>query len=330
MAIDTDTASALLRAKAIDLGTRRVLVANLRGSQQEGDLTRPPNCSGFGRIRHFRRHHSAGWPEDPLPMDPCSCRLGIGRVDIIQAQLFQAAYCNWRCWYCYVPPVLLSANDDHSAFMSASDLLDLLGKETDAPRIIDLSGGQPEITPEWVPWMMREMISRGLDSTTYLWSDDNLSTDYFWHYLPADDIRTITRYRNYGKVGCFKGFDHDSFTFNTGTDASQFDEQFRRFGRYMGLGLDLYAYATFTADNDANMDHRMSEFCDRLQSLGENLPLRLVPLEIVPFSPMRDRMCSAYERAMKVQWSAIACWKQEMQRRFSADLRGRSICDVPL
>ena len=65
---------------------------------------------GFGRIRHFRRSTSPGWPSNPLPIDPACKFLGTPAEDVARAQVFQNAVCNWRCWYCFVPFELLSAN----------------------------------------------------------------------------------------------------------------------------------------------------------------------------------------------------------------------------
>jgi len=60
--IDTDAVSARYRAQAVDLENQRLLVTNFRGTEQEQDLSEPPNCEGFGRLRHFRRVTCAGWP----------------------------------------------------------------------------------------------------------------------------------------------------------------------------------------------------------------------------------------------------------------------------
>ena len=60
--IDTDALSARYRTAAVRPDERRLLVTDFRGSEQERDLTEPANCDGLGRIRHFRRQTSAGWP----------------------------------------------------------------------------------------------------------------------------------------------------------------------------------------------------------------------------------------------------------------------------
>jgi len=49
---------------------------------------------------------------------------------------------------------------------------------------------------------MKELNCRGLAEQTYLWSDDNLSTDYFWRFLSAEleshstEIEVITALRS--------------------------------------------------------------------------------------------------------------------------------------
>ena len=330
MSIDTERFSESLRSKAIDLPNKRLLVTNLRGSQQEEDLSEPANCGGYGRIRHFRRTGSSGWPENPLPIDPASWKLGLPRQDELKSQVFQNAACNWRCWYCFVPFELLSASRKHSGWLSADDLLDLYEHEADAPSVIDLSGGQPDLTPEWVPWMMSALKRRGLEHRVYLWSDDNLSNDYFWRHLSEEDISLVSGYVNYGKVCCFKGFNRSSFSFNTNAAPELFDQQFTLLRRYLDLRIDIYAYATFTAAEESGIETEMRQFVDRLQSVSPSLPLRVVPLEVQTFAPVHARMKQEHQRAIEIQWHAIECWQAELERRFPSEMRRKPIYAIPL
>ena len=66
----------------------------------------------------------------------------------------------------------------YSAHLTCVTLLDYYQEQEAPPLVIDLTGGQPDITPEWVPWMMEALIDRGLSNHVYLWSDDNLSNDF--------------------------------------------------------------------------------------------------------------------------------------------------------
>jgi len=243
--------------------------------------------------------------------------LGLERVDVLRAQAFQNAVCNWRCWYCFVPFALLSGNTNHSTWLSPSELVQLYLDQPNPPAVIDLTGGQPDLVPEWVPWMMQELRSKGLDRRVYLWSDDNLSNDYFWRFLTPADIELIATYPNYGRVGCFKGFNEESFVFNTMAAPSMFDRQFELMGRLVDLGIDVYAYATFTSPTYERVVEDMAAFVDRLQAIDPKLPLRTIPLEISVFSPVRSRLTPEREAAMRDQRSAIAAWQKELDRRYS-------------
>jgi uncharacterized Fe-S cluster-containing radical SAM superfamily protein len=256
--------------------------------------------------------------------------LNLPRVDTLRAQVFQSAACNWRCWYCYVPFDLLTANPEHSGWLSPGALIDLYLDQPDPPPMIDLTGGQPDLVPEWIPWMMAELKARGLHRQVYLWSDDNLSNDYLWQFLPDADLELMASYVNYGRVCCFKGFDAESFTFNTRAEPALFDRQFELMKRLLTLGIDLYAYATFTAAFNADIESAMCRFVDRLQELDENLPLRTIPLEIREFTPVRERLSEGIEAALQNQQIAIKIWKQELEARFPAEARTRNIADVPL
>jgi uncharacterized Fe-S cluster-containing radical SAM superfamily protein len=329
MAIDTDRLSARYRDAAIDTVTQQLLLTDFRGTQQEPDLTEPPNCDGLGRIRHFRRDQP-GWVPNPLPIDPAARLLGIAPPDLLRAQVFQNAVCNWRCWYCYVPFDLLSANVKHARWASPAQLIASYREEQDPPHVIDLTGGQPDLTPEWVPWMMRALQAAGLADQTYLWSDDNLSNDYFWTYLRQEDIALITSYRNYGRVACFKGFDEESFAFNTAAEPELFDRQFALFERFAKLGIDLYAYTTFTAPTTYDLAAKMTRFVDRLQRIHHNLPLRTVPLHVQAFTPVGPRLDASKRAALENQHDALRAWNEELVRRFTPAERVLNLADVPL
>ena len=45
--INTDEFSEHLRKKSVDLENRRLLITNFIGTEQEQDLSEPPNCKGL-------------------------------------------------------------------------------------------------------------------------------------------------------------------------------------------------------------------------------------------------------------------------------------------
>lgn len=328
--IDTDEYSTRLREKAIDVAANQILISRIGDSAQEGDLTEPSNCGGLGRIRHFVRRTTDGWPDNPLPIDPALQRLGLPNCDGIEAQVFQNAACNWRCWYCFVPFSLLSANEARSRWVTSDQLVEMYANLQNRPLMIDCSGGQPDLVPEWVPWMMKSLIDKGLAESTYLWSDDNLSNDYFWRYLDDSQLDLIKRYPNYGRVCCFKGYDETSFAFNTKADSSLFERQFELFGRLLSLGIDLYAYVTFTTPTLVDIEDRMERFVDRLMSLHPNLPLRTVPLRIENYGVVSSRVGPVEQRALSDQDTVIQHWNRILQEKFSERQRALPVTAISL
>jgi uncharacterized Fe-S cluster-containing radical SAM superfamily protein len=328
--INTERFSKGLRKRGIDRENKRILITDFHGSEQEQDLTEPANCDGVGRIRHFKRHQkNPSWPPNPLPIDPATKVMHLPRTDTLRTQAFQNAICNWRCWYCFVDFDLLSGNLAKAQWLTADDLLARYFAQPDPPVMIDLTGGQPDLVPEWIPWMIQAAIASGKSERVYLWSDDNLSNDYFWQFLTDTERELIATYPRYGRVCCFKGFNSTSFGFNTDADPVLFDRQFDLFRRLRSTGMDLYAYTTFTTPEPKGITDDMKRFVDRLQEISPSLPLRTVPLEIALFTPVRGRLRDDHREAIRLQYDAIDAWKKELDTRFTSLERAQPITEVP-
>lgn len=321
-----------MRWRSVRPESRQLLVARLAGSSQEPDISEPVNCGGLGRIRHFGRATEPPWPDNHLPSGPARYRLGLGDKDgVLRAQVFQNSACDWRCWYCYVPFGLLGAHQRDSEWRTADQLVTAWQQEPAPAQVLDLSGGQPDLVPEWVPWTMRALIDRGLETTTYLWSDDNLSSDYFWRYLNDDDIALVGSYRNYGRAVCFKGIDAASFAFNTAAPEEGYGRQFQHARRLLEAGIDLYCYVTLTTTAEPSVIRSLiPRFVDRLQEVDPNLPLRTVPLQVGVFSPVRSRIRADHTLALERQTDAVLAWNDEISTRFADPERVAAPHEVPL
>ena len=180
--------------------------------------------------------------------------------------------------------------------------------------------------------MMRALTEAGLAQSTYLWTDDNLSTTYLFDALSPADLALLRTYRNYGRVCCVKGFDARSFAFNTRAAPEDYERQFEILRRVLALGLDVYGYVTLTSPHSDGVANGVANLIDRLQAIDPNFPLRLIPLRIQVFTPVEQRLArdEAREKSLAVQEEAIIAWTGELERRFSPDLRMLQICDVPL
>lgn len=102
----------------------------------------------------------------------------------------------------------------NAKWLTAEQMVELYKKSDTGIRVIDLSGGNPELVPEWTLDTMKALERNELQNKVYLWTDDTLTTDYAFEHLSKDELSYMTSYKNFGKVGCFKGFDAHSFAFN--------------------------------------------------------------------------------------------------------------------
>jgi uncharacterized Fe-S cluster-containing radical SAM superfamily protein len=305
-----------MRQKVIDLESRRVLLADMRDSEEGSDSYADLNCGGFGRIRRYESfsihlHHSM--PGKPM-------YRGLPERTPFFTQVLQLAGCNWRCWYCFVDDALLSADKARSRWFTVEETFDLFLQDQrfDDVSAIDLSGGQPDLAPEWCLWTLQELDRRGLRDRLKVWIDDNLSGSFVHSYLTPEDIAYMANHPSHSRVGCFKGYNKESFVFNTNARPEAFEVQFRVIGELINSGFDMYAYATFTSpEQDPNISSNMRSFVDRLQAVHELLPLRTCPLEVKPFAAARGRMNQVMKASITRQQEAAAAWEEELRTRFS-------------
>jgi len=324
--INTEEFSNKLREKAIKISDKRILITNYHGTEQEKDLHEAANCNGFGRVRHFKLNTGNDWPLNPLPIVPAQKYLGLSGLSEFNAQVFQNSICNWRCWYCYVDFKLLNGDSRYSSYLTCGDLLDMYQAEELKAPMIDLSGGQPDLTPEWIPWMMEELKSRNLDDKIFLWSDDNLSNDFFWKFLSQNDIDVISSYKMYARVCCFKGIDEQSFHINTKADPKLFYNQIELFKRLWELDIDLYAYITLTAPKETDFESTIPRFLDLVQKISDDVPLKIIPLRIFDFfTPVQSRNDVDKQSLLTGQMKAIEVWQKEINNRFSSTKRSLPI-----
>lgn len=329
--IDTEKVSTHLRDKTIDVNRKAILITNYHGSEQEKDFTEPANCNGFGRVRHFKLDAGKEWIQNPLPILPAAKALNVKPESQINAQVFQNSACNWRCWYCFVDFKLLNADSKYASYLTCDEMIDMYLKEENPAPMIDLSGGQPDLTPEWIPWMMETLKERGLDKKIYLWSDDNLSNDYLWKYLTNEQIDLMSSYKMYSRVCCFKGIDERSFSLNTKAAPELFLNQFGLCKRLLEINLDLYCYITITANTDTDFEMVVPKFLDEIQTIDEMLPLRTVPLRILDsFTPITKRMDEGFKDMIKGQYLAIEVWNKELIKRFSNEQLNQPITEIQL
>jgi uncharacterized Fe-S cluster-containing radical SAM superfamily protein len=210
---------------------------------------------------------------------------------------------------------MLSGNVSLSEWVSSEEMIDRYLAEHDPPKIIDLSGGSPDLVPEWIAWTMDTIESRGLSQSIYLWSDDNLSSDLLISQQQRTVLERIERYTGYGRVCCLKGLDGASFTFTTGVSEDEFELQLKILKAYLATSIDLYGYITLAYPPAGDDRDRICRLMDRLQVMRSDFLGRLVPLRVERFSPMVGRLSELRNHALRHQDELVEIWTEELARR---------------
>lgn len=229
-----------------------------------------------------------------------------------------------------MPDEFKTANPKFSKWFSVNDLFHMYRKEASNVSVIDLSGGNPELVPEWIYQFMKETEKNGYADKIYLWSDDVLTTDYFFTKMSHSEQEYMASYPMYGKVACFKGFDEESFLFNTCSQGHSLKEQLALADKYIRVGFDIYFYITLTCKDKQNLDRRIGGFMDQLQKISYYLPLRIVPIKIKEFPANAHRFLGERLVSLKNQYDALEIWKNEIYKRFGMEMFAWDITDIRL
>lgn len=320
--IDTVSFGQIMRNRVIDRDKKMVLLARLTDSHlAEDKFHRTINCNGYGRVREYQRYSIlfenafGGSPVRPL-------LRGHPPVAKLRTQVFQVAACNWRCWYCFVDDDRLAGNPAVAKLFTADEIVEMYLNEADHPDVLDISGGEPSLAPELMLWIMEALERRGLRGKIWLWNDENFSNSYLFDVLTARDRRYMAAFPMHSRIGCFKGYDAESFVYNTGAFGDGFARQFDICAHLINEGFDIYAYVTFTGPRRANLAQSMADFVDRLQAIHPRFPLRTIPLKVFLFSASRERAAAltAHDR-LEYQTDVFDAWSSELERRFDENER---------
>lgn len=139
-------------------------------------------------------------------------------------------------------------------------------------------------------------------------------------------------YPNCGRVACLKGYDPESFHFNTRAPQAHFDRQLDVLRLLVGSGLDVYLYLVLTCADVRNVSDKMEMLIERLRLISPNLPLRVSPQKIALHSPVvaRKRWPEEAVAIVDNQYRALEAWRRCLSRHYSSDDLRVPCYDVPI
>jgi len=133
-------------------------------------------------------------------------------------------------------------------------------------------------------------------------------------------------------MGCYKGYDKESFTKTCGADPKFFKKQFEMHKKLIQEGLDVYSYLyplIYSEYSDSEIRKKLSQFISRLQQVDLYAPARLTTPYTKEYSPTKQRTTSERKIALKLQYRAIKIWKQEMRRLYGSTIASYMPHQIP-
>jgi uncharacterized Fe-S cluster-containing radical SAM superfamily protein len=234
--------------------------------------------------------------------------------------------CAWRCWYCYVDPVNLKHTSPHARKIRIADLC--IEACSVSEGILDLSGGQPDLVPEWPLYFNKQIMAIQGASRLHIRSEDNLCNDFLWRFLSAKEVGELARSPLYTRIGCFKGFDSESFGDVVG-NGFKFDDQLTCAARLIRDGFDPFYYATFSPSSAERLEARIRIFFEQLLGISDSLPLRVIPLLLRRTENWKPRRGVTFERKAEYNDMANQVWFALIQENFGKGAFGTELRELP-
>lgn len=320
--IDPTKMADYFREKAFRPNTKEVFISKIPPEELAGSTFAKINCDGYGILRKSVTNRAEDWPEINILSEVASSKLGVAPDDLKTTQIFRNGACNYRCWFCFVDFQYLKCNPELGDYKTAEELLDLHTKEPEPARIISLTGGQPDITPEWTLWTMQALEQKNMQDTHYLWQDDNLSSYSLWNHLKPEEIEHMRNYKNYGRATCIKGISPENFYKNTNSAPANFYRQIDVLKKLVIEGFDIYTYLILLEEDVVHAQKAIPLLLDTIQKdVHPNMPLRIFPSKVVEYNETIKRSNPIRERMLQNQYALLEIWNSEMEKRFSAKER---------
>jgi len=333
----------------------KVMLANFGKTLQAKDSFRAGKIeSDYFRIKKYRKPGKKDYFEGE-PAGIASVKLGIFKEECNTVFLAQVNACNLRCWYCYVDEKNLQANPVYGKWITADEMLYYFltvsrltqhAKDpNDRVNILRLSGGEAFLNPKLIYDTVQSIKKiAGLEKKLYLWADCNLATgDFFWKYLTRKQIDEIRNFKNLGICVCYKGFDKESFHYNTGAQPKFFNQQFLMHRRLIEEDFDVYSYiypvSIFSATDLERIDEisieylvqKMDTFIRRLQkNVSYYAPLRVTLPYIKEYEANKSEISPRRKKIIELQPVIKNLWEQIIAEKYRyCNYRKLSLHQIP-
>lgn len=256
------------------------LFANLLNTKEAIDSYHQINHEGFGRIRNFK-YFSFHIKTDILDRRRFLRLNEAGKwCNQFQSQVFQIGVCPLRCRYCFVDKENLDGTNPYSKFLKPIEVLQMFLESWPNVRNLDLSGGSPDLCPEFLFELLTEIERANLKGKMTIWVESNLDINYY-SKLSRNKLEYIVTFPNFHLLCSLKGWDSSSVAYNT-RNTTSFDLQLEGLHFFHQQNFPFSVYLVFIGHKIAD-NQEVAALYSQLKRISCELPERCIPLYIKKF-----------------------------------------------
>ena len=200
----------------------------------------------------------------------------------------QVGACNLNCFWCFVSDELREGKIGD--YFSVKDVIKMW-RSNEEKGILRITGGEPFLAPEFLIEIGQE-LKKLEEKQRYLWIDTNLlGKNYDSVAKNLSDLEIP-----FGICGCFKGFDEETFKFNTKAPKNLFSKQFINAqtilnNLYNNGELFFYVPEILENINEKEIEKKINSFYEQLVLKVHKLaPLRVTILKIKEYEANKEKL----------------------------------------
>ncbi len=272
---------------------KKVFLANFSGSSMVKD-----SDNIYSMINDFWRKKTYVKEEDKLlpmheqeflePYRVAQSYCGGTWNDYNTPFAIQVGACNLNCFWCFVSDDLREGKIGD--YFTVKDVIEMWRKNENKG-VLRITGGEPFLAPEFLIEIGKE-LKKLKERQRYLWIDTNLLGKNYDNVAKTLSDLEIP----FGICGCFKGFDKETFRFNTNAPKDLFDKQFinaRTILNNLYNNGELFFYVPEILENinETEIEKKIINFYEQITSkVHELAPLRVTVLKIKSYEANKDKL----------------------------------------
>jgi uncharacterized Fe-S cluster-containing radical SAM superfamily protein len=256
----------------------------------------------------------------------------------------QVGLCNFYCWYCFVPDVLLRGKKVQ--YLTSEEIVKQFleirnndKKQGFESNVLRISGGEPFLAPDLILECLEYLHDNGLEKEVLLWSETNLSPFLkegpdglplaeIWLEEKGKNLKDFAKFNNFVLHPCLHGTTPQNFAQITLVREDFFDQLVEAFKVLINNRIDIFP--TISSNTCPSKD--IANLFLRLKEINERLPLRFALVEYhLDYPSIDDKLSKSRRQGIIYGKKAmIDKWNNLLQKYYGVSYAEIPRCKVSL